>query len=45
MVIVVLLEKNLNLIDEDIDNNIINVCWCVIYVCMCKVIYRVVELI
>lgn len=39
-----LLEKNPNPTDEDIDNNIINVCRCATYVRMRKAIHRAAEL-
>lgn len=39
-----LLEKNPNPSDEDIDNNIINVCRCATYVRMRKAIHRAAEL-
>ncbi|MEO0779710.1 MAG: (2Fe-2S)-binding protein [Bacteroidota bacterium] len=39
-----LLEKNPNPTDEDIDNNIVNVCRCATYVRMRKAIHRAAEL-
>jgi isoquinoline 1-oxidoreductase alpha subunit len=39
-----LLEKNSNPTDEDIDNNIINVCRCATYYRMRKAIHRAVEI-
>lgn len=44
MVMVVFLLEIFNFMDEDIDNNIVNVCCCVIYYWMCKVIYWVVDI-
>lgn len=39
-----LLEKNSNPTDEDIDNNIVNICRCATYYRMRKAIYRAAEL-
>ena len=39
-----LLDKNPNPTDEDIDNNIINVCRCATYTRMRKAIHRAAEL-